>query len=76
MPLNYTIEFTEDMKLKVVQFVRSNGQITNKDCRQLLDLGYDQVIMLFNKMIQTGELVREGKTSSIRYVLPSINNGN
>jgi len=76
MPLNYPIEFTEDMKLKVVQFVRSNGQITNKDCRQLLDLGYDQVIMLFNKMIQTGELVREGKTSSIRYVLPSINNGN
>lgn len=74
MPPNNPAEFTENMKQKVIQFVQSNGQITNKQCRRLLDLGYDQVINLFNEMVQNGQLVREGKTSSIKYLLPPTNN--
>jgi hypothetical protein len=33
----------------------------------LLGLGYEQVIRLFNKMVESGELLSEGKTSSVKY---------
>jgi predicted HTH transcriptional regulator len=60
----------ESLEQRVVRFIKTNGYITNRQCRELLGLGYDQVIVLFNKMVTSGELVREGKTSSVKYVLP------
>lgn len=64
------VEITNEMKRKVIIFVKKNGSITNRQCRPLLDLGYDQVITLFRHMVNRGELIREGKTTNIRYVLP------
>lgn len=71
MPSPTTIEITPEMKLKIVRFIRKNKSITNRQCRELLGLGYDQVINLFNKMVETGDVIREGKTSSVRYRLPN-----
>lgn len=65
-----TIEITKTMRQTVIAFVKKNGYITNRQCRDLLDLGYDQVIRLFNSMVSSGELIREGKTSSVKYMLP------
>lgn len=70
MPSITTLEVTEEMKLKVIRFIKKNKSITNRQCRELLGLGYDQVINLFNKMVVSGELEREGKTSSVKYRLP------
>jgi len=53
-----TIEVTEEMKQKVVRFIKKNRFITNRQCRELLGLGYDQVITLFNRMVESGELFR------------------
>lgn len=53
-----------------MRFIKRNKSITNRQCRELLDLGYDQVIDLFNQMVENGEVVREGKTASIKYRLP------
>jgi len=64
------IEITEDVKQKVIKFVIQNGFITNRQCRLLLGIGYGQTIALFKKFVQSGELIREGKTSSVRYRLP------
>ena len=64
------IEVTEAIKQKVFKFVKQNGFITNRQCRELLGIGYDQAITLFNNLVETGELVREGKTSSVKYRLP------
>ena len=66
-----TIKVTEDIMRKVIRFVKQNGFITNRQCRELLGIGYDQVTKLFNKMVESGELIREGKTSSVRYRLPT-----
>lgn len=65
-----TLEISKEMRQTVIKFVKKNGHITNRQCRELLDLGYDQVIRLFNSMVDSGELMREGKTSSVKYTLP------
>ena len=62
-----TIEVSEDIKQKVLEFVRENGLITNRQCRVLLGIGYEQAITLFNNLVGSGELIREGKTSAIKY---------
>ena len=65
-----TIEVNEDIKQKVIKFVMQNGFITNRQCRVLLGIGYEQAITLFNKLVESGELIREGTTSSVKYRLP------
>ena len=60
----------EDFRQKVIKFVTQNGYITNRQCRLLLGVGYGQAITLFRKFVESGELIREGKTSSVRYRLP------
>ena len=64
------IEVTEDIRQEINQFVLQNGFITNRQCRLLLGIGYGQAIALFRKFVESGELIREGKTSSVRYRLP------
>jgi predicted HTH transcriptional regulator len=61
---------TEEHKKKVFQFIAKNGYITNRQCRDLLDLGYDQVIYLFKTMVDSNELVRIGKTANTKYIIP------
>lgn len=56
---------------RVLSYIRANGSITNRECRRLLGIRYDEAIALFNAMVSSGELVRIGKTASTRYVLPS-----
>ena len=56
-----TIEVNEDIKQKVIKFVKQNGFVTNRQCRVLLGIGYEQAITLFNNLVGSGELIREGK---------------
>lgn len=63
------IEVTEEIKQKVIPFLKQNGFITNRQCRVLLGIGYEQAIALLNKLVESGELIREGKTSSVKYRL-------
>ncbi len=70
MRLTTTIEISKEMRQTVIKYVKKNGSITNRQCRELLELGYDQVIRLFNSMVDSGELIREGKTTSVKYTLP------
>ena len=65
-----TIEVSEEIKQKVIKFVKQNGFITNRQCRVLLAIGYEQATTLFNKLVESGELIREGTTSSVKYRLP------
>ncbi len=65
------IEITEDIKRRIYKYIKQNGSITNRQCRDLLGIGYDQAIALFNKMVNANTLIREGKTSSVKYRLPT-----
>ena len=67
MPHIKPIMVTDEMKQKVIRFIEINKSITNKQGRLLLGLGYEQATRLFNKMVESGELFREGKTSSFKY---------
>ena len=61
-----------DMAREVVlRYLRENESIANKEFRGFSNLSYDQIITLFNRMMREGVLVRVGKTSGTRYVLPS-----
>ncbi len=64
------IEVTEEVRQKVIKFVTQNGYITNRQCRLSLGIGYGHAITVFRKFVESGELIREGKTSSVRYRLP------
>ena len=48
------VTVTKALRSKVLDYVRRNGHITNRQCRDLLELGYDQVISLFNQMVEMG----------------------
>ena len=63
------IEVTEDIKQRVIKFVKQNGFITNRQCRVLLGIGYEQAITLLNTLVESGDLIREGKTSAVKYRL-------
>ena len=62
-----TIEVNDDIKQKVIKFVKQYGFITNRQCRVLLGIGYEQATTLFKKLVESGELIREGTTSSVKY---------
>lgn len=63
------IEVTEDIRHRVIEFVKENGFISNRQCRVLLGIGYEQAIIVLNALVDSGNLVREGKTSAVRYRL-------
>ena len=63
------IEVTEDIKQRVLKFVKENDFITNRQCRVLLGIGYEQAITVLNTLVESGELIREGKTSAVKYRL-------
>ena len=67
--LTAKIEVTADMKQRIISFVEQNGFISNKQCRVLLGIGYEQAIMLLNTFVESDDLIREGKTSGIKYRL-------
>jgi hypothetical protein len=67
MPRIKPIIATDEMEQKVIRFIEINKSITNKQGRLLLGLGYEEATRLFNKMVESGELIREGKTSSFKY---------
>ncbi len=60
-----------NIREQLLRHIRAHGSIRNRECRELLGIGYDEAIALFNAMISTGEIVRVGRTSGIRYVLAS-----
>lgn len=64
-----TIEVSVETKEKVIKFVKQNGFITNRQCRLLLGIRFEQAITLFNNLVGSGKLIREGKTSSVKYRL-------
>jgi predicted HTH transcriptional regulator len=55
----------------VREYVRSHGAITNRECRRLLGLSYDETMRLLGAMSKDGVLERVGKASGTRYVLPT-----
>ena len=64
------VDITDEMKRKVIIFVRRHAYITNRQCCPFLDLGYDQVITLFRHVVNRGDLIREEKTANTKYILP------
>ena len=59
-----------DIRDRVLGYLRLSGSITNRECRHLIGIGYDEAIALFNAMVSSGQIIRVGKTCGIRYVLP------
>jgi hypothetical protein len=57
----------KDARSKIIIFVKENEFITHRQCRELLGLEHDQAIILLNEMVKNGILIREGKTSPIKY---------
>lgn len=53
----------------IVQYVRARRSITNRECRKLLDVTYDQAVFLLGEMCRVRLLMRKGSSSGTHYVL-------
>lgn len=53
----------------VVEHVKNHGSITNKQCRELLKVNYDESIKIFNALCGIGALKRVGTSSATKYVV-------
>jgi hypothetical protein len=56
----------------VMKQVDSRGAITNRDCRQLLGISYDETIFLLGGMCKVGLLMRKGVSSGTHYVMTGM----
>jgi len=65
-----TDEEFEGARAKVLAFLAAHDFIANREFRELTQLTYDQGVSFFNRMIANGNLVRVGKTTTIKYLLP------
>ena len=52
-----TIIVTKALSHKLIDYVKKNGSINNRQCDELLGVGYDQAISIFNQMVKAGDLV-------------------
>ncbi|MGH2534633.1 MAG: ATP-binding protein [Thermomicrobiales bacterium] len=56
---------------RVLAYLHEHNAITNAECRQLLDINFEQASYLLGRMYREGSLVREGKGRRTRYRLPA-----
>lgn len=54
-----------------LKFLEVNSSIRNREIRSISPISYDQAIYFFNRAVSEKRLVREGKGSATRYVLPA-----
>jgi predicted HTH transcriptional regulator len=54
----------------VREFLRKHPSVTNRTLRAISGISYDQAIQFFNRMVDQGKLIREGKSSGVKYTLP------
>ncbi len=66
---NMTRQIPLEYLFRVQNFVKENGAITNRQCRDLLNLNYDESIKLFNAMCLLGTLRKTGISSATKYVI-------
>ena len=71
-----TDEDFEGARAKVLAFLAARDFITNREFRALTHLNYDQAVSFFNRMIAHGNLLRVGKTTTIKYLLPGARDVN
>lgn len=55
----------------IVAYVKTHGQITNRECRHLLGIRYDDAIALLGRLCQDRLLTRVGVASGTKYILTS-----
>lgn len=53
----------------VIRYINMHGAITNRECRALLGISYDDAIKMLGNLTANGLLSREGVSSATRYVL-------
>jgi predicted HTH transcriptional regulator len=53
----------------VVDYVTKHGSITNKQCRDLCNVNYDESIKILNALCMIGALKKIGVSSTTKYIL-------
>jgi predicted HTH transcriptional regulator len=68
-----SIQDTSKLHEAIKDYVVSNGKITNRECRKLLSVSYNEAIRLLGSLCDAGILIREGVFSGTKYVLHTNN---
>jgi hypothetical protein len=61
LPISYLV--------RVIDYVKKQGSITNKQCRDLLDVNYDESIKIFTALCLISALKRTGTSSTTKYII-------
>lgn len=72
IPLLSSKQIKDDFNNKeksIIDYIKINGQINNKACRELLKLEKSAVIDLLSKMVENGTIYRHGNGPATYYDL-------
>ncbi len=56
-------------EINILEYIKANGSISNKECREAFKFGKTKALTLFNNLEELGKIKRVGKGSHIKYVL-------
>lgn len=56
-------------EINILEYIKANGSISNKECRETLKVGKTKALALFNSLEELGKIKRVGTGSHIKYVL-------
>jgi ATP-dependent DNA helicase RecG len=57
-----------EQEARVLEYVREQGQITNRDCQRLCGLSRDQAFKLLRHLVEAGKLKATGEKRGRRYI--------
>ena len=66
---NKNLDLSNSDEIKIIEFIEINGYITNAMARENFGFGSTKVKNLFNKLINTKKINKEGSGPQTRYVL-------
>ena len=66
---NKNLDLSNSDEIKIIEFIEINGYITNAMARENFGFGSTKVKNLFNKLIKTKKINKEGSGPQTRYVL-------
>ena len=61
-------EQLRDVQATVLTYLSTHPHISNRQLRAVTQITYDQAIWVFNHLIETGFIERQGRGSASRYV--------
>jgi ATP-dependent DNA helicase RecG len=67
--LQLSVDFDSTQIKKILRYTEKNGRISNRECRNILDISKTKAQVLLKKMVEKGLLQQQGRGRSSEYIM-------